>query len=741
MRPQKTPKPPAGKNRVEVSDALRKPTTRRRNLMEPKSKISLTIDGNEVTAEEGMTILEAAQHAGIQIPTLCHHPALSNWGGCRMCVVAVEGVPRLVASCVMPVRAGMVVVTNNEKIVESRRTVLEFIFAERNHNCMFCPKSGDCELQQLAYDLQMDHLTVSQAFTPFPVDVTNAHMGIDHNRCILCGRCVRACAELAGNHVLAFQNRGPRALVGLDLNETLAASSCYGCGICLQVCPTGAIFNRHRTHYAVKGHAKNWHAIDSHCPLCGLLCPTRMIAVDNTLLKVEGRLLDAGLRPDRGQLCVKGRFEVLRDPADRLRQPLMRTADGQWKQAGWEDALDQVAAKLNFLRDTHGGQVLFGAVSAGVSNEVLLLFRDLMIKGWSAETVDTFDGADYREVLAMSRDIGDHFQEASWKQLPDADFVFICGTDLCHRQPLLMSLLRRNVLQHNTRVAVIGPTDSTDALTSFYLPAGDEDLPALLDVIYNAAAQNLQGPLNVGGQAVRTRPIKAKKPGAAHSKKRQTHEASKEMVAELVRQYLASKQPLMIAGEALLNARNADGLRNLARLAQLKSRDSRGRLLILKRKGNSAGAWKLGIAAQSSASKPEGLRGGIVLLEGESATDSADWTGRAEMDFLAVISPYLPANLRANAHVLIPRPSWLEEAGTYTAMDGHETAYVKKTLQAPEGVQDTWQTLLALAERAGYHPLIKTLEALTSKVEAELNFGPAFRYPQNLSTEGRKTHG
>ena len=175
--------------------------------MEPKSKISLIIDGIEVTANDGMTILEAAKQAGIHIPTLCHHPVLSNWGGCRMCVVAVEGVPRLVASCVMPVRGGMVVVTNNERITRSRRTVLEFIFAERNHNCMFCEKSGDCELQQLAYDLQMDHMLVPQAFNSFPVDVTNEYMGIDHNRCILCGRCVRACAELAGNHVLLYERR------------------------------------------------------------------------------------------------------------------------------------------------------------------------------------------------------------------------------------------------------------------------------------------------------------------------------------------------------------------------------------------------------------------------------------------------------------------------------------------------------------------------------------------------------
>ena len=132
------------------------------------SKVNLKIDGKEVLVEEGSTILEAARQNGITIPTLCHHPALSAWGGCRICVVEVDGSPKLVASCVTTVREGMEVVTTNDQIIESRRTILEFLFAERNHNCMFCPQSGDCELQDLAYELQMDHLTVSFSFDKFP---------------------------------------------------------------------------------------------------------------------------------------------------------------------------------------------------------------------------------------------------------------------------------------------------------------------------------------------------------------------------------------------------------------------------------------------------------------------------------------------------------------------------------------------------------------------------------------------
>jgi len=691
--------------------------------MEAKSKIRLKIDGNEVTADEGMTVLQAAQQAGILIPTLCHHPALSNWGGCRMCVVQVEGVPRLVASCVMPVREGMVVATTNERIIRSRRTVLEFIFAERNHNCMFCPQSGDCELQQLAYDLQMDHLAVPQSFNYFPADVTNAYMGIDHNRCILCGRCVRACAELAGNHVLAFQNRGPRSLIGFDLNETLNSSTCYACGVCMQVCPTGALFSRQRTHYAVKGHAKDWQSTDSHCPQCGLLCPTKMVVADNTLLKVEGRLEAADNRPDRGQLCARGRFEVLNNFGERLRQPLVKNAKGRWTEASWEDALDHVAQKMNSLKDKAGGQVLFGIASGRVSNEVLIAFRDLLTQGWSAGTIDTFDGSHYRAVLAAGQNLGHPLREASWKQLSESDFVVVCGADPAERQPLLMSMLRRKVLENGSRVAVIGPTDVLTSFRSYYFAAGDDDLPMWADILWNMAAQASQGAPKAGSQTQKADRAVTKRYLTDLQKKVGMQAQTRRDLTDMVDHYLVAKQPLVIAGETLLNAQQPSALTHLARLADLRDPDSGGRLMILKRHGNSAGAWKMGVAAQNKPGSKKLLKGGLMLLGEESAAEIAAWTGRSAPEFLAVISPYLQTSLLDKAQILIPRPCWLEEEGTYTASDGNQTAYVQKVLAAPGDMRSTWQTLLTLLDRTVAAHASKTLEQLTQKAAAELNLG------------------
>jgi bidirectional [NiFe] hydrogenase diaphorase subunit len=205
---------------------------------------TLFIDGKNVSARAGQTILEVAKENGIKIPTLCHLDGLSDVGACRICVVEVKGSPKLFPACVTSIFEGMEVTTQSERLQKHRRTILELLFTERNHICSVCVANGHCELQTLAQEQGMTHVHLPYRNPELPVDASHERFTLDHNRCILCTRCVRVCAEIEGAHVWDVMGRGIDSMIISDLNEPWGTSSCTRCGKCVQVCPTGALFDK-----------------------------------------------------------------------------------------------------------------------------------------------------------------------------------------------------------------------------------------------------------------------------------------------------------------------------------------------------------------------------------------------------------------------------------------------------------------------------------------------------------------
>lgn len=209
---------------------------------------TLTIDGKACTGVAGETIFNVAWNNGIRIPRMCHVGGVTDIGACRLCLVEVEGQRKLLASCMTPVEEGMVVHTSTERLKEHRRLLIEMLFAERNHVCSVCVMNGACELQDLAAEHGINHIRLRYRFPALPVDLTHERFGLDHNRCVLCTRCVRVCDEVEGAHTWDMSGRGAGSVLITDLGEPWGESdTCTSCGKCVQVCPTGALFTKGKT--------------------------------------------------------------------------------------------------------------------------------------------------------------------------------------------------------------------------------------------------------------------------------------------------------------------------------------------------------------------------------------------------------------------------------------------------------------------------------------------------------------
>lgn len=331
--------------------------------------IEIIINGNKYKVNKDKTILQVCKDIGIDIPTLCHDERLAPYAACRMCLVEVEGWKNLVTSCTTKVQEGMKVYTDNYKVMDARRDVLDLILSNHPMECLTCDKSGTCKLQDYAYDYGLADGSFIGETRNKKIDNSNHFYQYDPNKCILCGLCVRVCDELQCTNAIGFEDRGFNTIVVTPFNQGLEESKCVSCGNCVSVCPVGALLPKTKTKY------RHWETkkVRTTCSYCGVGCQMDLIVKENQVVGAEPAF--DGL--NKGLLCVKGKFgyKFINHP-DRLKTPLIKK-DGEFVEATWDEAYRLIASKIKKTKEEFGAEAFGGLTSARCTNEENYLFQKL----------------------------------------------------------------------------------------------------------------------------------------------------------------------------------------------------------------------------------------------------------------------------------------------------------------------------------------------------------------------------
>ena len=436
---------------------------------EPAPGVTFLLDGREVTAAPGETLIEVADREGIEIPRLCYKAGMEAVGNCRSCVVEIKGERVLAASCCRVATKGMQVTTNNERVRKSQQMVIELLQADMpekeytRHN----------EVDDWAVKLKVG----KPRFAPRPAvapDLSHAAIAVNLDACIQCTRCVRACRDEQVNDVIGLASRGQHAKIVFDMDDPMGASTCVGCGECVQACPTGALMPAREVALTVPDKS-----VKSLCPYCGVGCQLTYHVKDDKILYVEGRDGPA----NQSRLCVKGRygFDYSRHP-QRLTVPLVRRSDAPkdgkfvmdpnnvmqvFREATWEEALALGGGGLRQIRDTHGPKSLAGFGSAKGSNEEAYLFQKLVRLGFGSNNVDHCTRLCHASsVAALLEGIGSGAVSNPVMDVTKASVVILIGANPTVNHPVAATFLK-NAMKNGTKLIVMDPRRSELARTAY----------------------------------------------------------------------------------------------------------------------------------------------------------------------------------------------------------------------------------------------------------------------------------
>jgi predicted molibdopterin-dependent oxidoreductase YjgC len=673
--------------------------------------MKISIDGNEIEFEGKPTLLDVARENGIPIPSLCDHPRLIPFSGCRLCLVQIKGRSGFLPACSTDCEDGMVVKTQSPRIRRLRKQILELILSEHPNaclicrekescddfkstirkvgevtGCVLCPNNGRCELQALVSELGLDRVGFPSRYRDLEVRRSDPFFDRNYNLCILCGRCVRICREVRGPSILTFIQRGPDTVIGAAMDRPMLEAGCQFCGACVDVCPTGAL-----TEKSMKYEGLPEAKTRSICPLCSLGCRMEVNTRGNRVL--YSRPADDG-PVNRGQACVKGRFlfkEVVHSPR-RINRPLVRKRK-EWEETDWETALALIAERLKTYRPEQIALVESAQSSCEEAYVIRRLAADIL------KTKNLLRPQEFSPIGMYSRLLTGNGLQPSLNHdasaLAEADTIVMLGSGIVTAQPLVWLEVLQAVRQ-GAELIVASP--ARNPIVERFASAWHQLRPGSELHFLTGLSRFLE--MRDDHASGEDRPGGAEFAAALESLDLE------ELIREtgLGREALEAMSGRLAAARAgvfLFGAETAarpDGDSVLTALWNL-GLQIRGRLIPLGLEANERGLLELDRGMDRKWAPAEEVIQKISdkTIKALYLTGPLKLPSRSKPEFLVVQSSHWNEAAEA-AHVVLPAASFGEEEGIYVNPEGR-IQHSRKILESPKDVRPGWWILTGLAQQ------------------------------------------